>query len=76
MMLPPLLAAVQKGAERIKLLTMMLAHRGGHGFELGILKLIGILVGYPAAHGHMGQLILDHIQILAGQAAYASIGHK
>ena len=57
------------------MLAVMLGHLGGHIFQLGILKLIGIILGYTAAHGHMGQLILKNSQILTGQAASASIGH-
>ena len=57
------------------MLAMMLGDGGGHLLQLGILKLIGIIGGYPAAHGDMGQLIFDDVQVLAGQAASAGVGH-
>ena len=57
------------------MLAMMLGDGSGHLLQLGILKLIGIIGGYPAAHGDMGQLIFDDVQVFAGQAASAGVGH-
>ena len=58
------------------MLAVVLGHSGSHGFQLGILELIGVIGGYTAARGDVGELIFDHTQILAGQAANASVGHE
>lgn len=70
-----LLTAIEERAQRVILLDMVLRDGGAQFFELGILELRAVALRYAAGGGQVGKLILDHGQILAGQAIAGLISH-